>query len=144
MDPKWNDELIRRFEKSGINGRKIMEYSEKELRGLVESIKDPEFGEFPKAETNRALEMIKRLKAEREMLEALQKERPIADPLQPLGGGGGGRGKSMAKVKLGRKKFDVDSEEINAGDVSAWDCVALAWRMKSGEMRRLKRLYLVR
>ena len=52
----------------------------------------------------------------------------------------------MAKVKLGRKEFDVDSEEINATGygVTAADCFALAARMKSGEMRRLKRLYLVR
>ncbi len=52
----------------------------------------------------------------------------------------------MAKVKLGRKEFDVDSEEINGFGcgVTAADCVALAARMKSGEMRRLKRLYLVR
>ncbi len=50
----------------------------------------------------------------------------------------------MAKVKLGRKEFDVDSEEIDASccGVTDVDCVALA--MKSGEMRRLKRLYLVR
>jgi hypothetical protein len=52
----------------------------------------------------------------------------------------------MAKVKLGCKEFDVDSEEINARlcGVTAADCVALAARMKSGEMRRLKRLHLVR
>ena len=52
----------------------------------------------------------------------------------------------MAKVKLGRKEFDVDSEEINGFGcgVTAADCVALATRMKSGEMRRLKRLILVR
>ena len=52
----------------------------------------------------------------------------------------------MAKVKLGRNEFDVDSEEIyaNGCGVTAADCVALAARMKSGEMRRLKRLYLVR
>ena len=52
----------------------------------------------------------------------------------------------MAKVKLGRKEFDVDSEETNASScgVTDADCVALAARMKSGEMRRLKRLYLVR
>jgi hypothetical protein len=53
---------------------------------------------------------------------------------------------SMAKVKLGSKEFDVDSEEINATccGVTDADCVALAARMKSGEMRRLKILYLVR
>ena len=52
----------------------------------------------------------------------------------------------MAKVKLGSNEFDVDSEEIFAGccDVTDVDCVALAARMKSGEMRRLKRLHLVR
>ncbi len=52
----------------------------------------------------------------------------------------------MAKVKLGRNEFDVDSQEILASscDVTYADCVALAARMKSGEMRRLKRLYLVR
>ena len=52
----------------------------------------------------------------------------------------------MAKVKLGSKEFDVDSEEIYAlgCDVTDADCVALAARMKSGEMRRLKILYLVR
>ena len=46
----------------------------------------------------------------------------------------------MAKVKLGREEFDVDSEEINASNcrVTDADCVALAARMKSGEMRRLK------
>ena len=52
----------------------------------------------------------------------------------------------MAKVKLGRKEFDVDSEDMyvfNYG-VTVADCVALVARMKSGEMRRLKRLYLVR
>ena len=52
----------------------------------------------------------------------------------------------MAKVKLGRKEFDVDSEKIHACwcGVTAADCVALAARMKSGEMRRLKILYIVR
>ena len=52
----------------------------------------------------------------------------------------------MAKVKLGRKEFDVDSEEINVGlcGVTDAECVALAARMKSGEMRRLKKLILVR
>ena len=52
----------------------------------------------------------------------------------------------MAWVKLGWKEFDVDSEEINANccGVTVADCVALAARMKSGEMRRLKRLHLVR
>ena len=52
----------------------------------------------------------------------------------------------MAKVKLGRREFDVDSEEIDAigCGVTDADCVALAARMKSGEMRRLKKLELVR
>ncbi len=52
----------------------------------------------------------------------------------------------MAKVKLGSKEFDVDSEVINARGcgVTAADCVALAARMKSGEMPRLKKLELVR
>ena len=52
----------------------------------------------------------------------------------------------MAKVKLGSKEFDVDSEEINATccGVTDADCVALAARMKSGEMRRLKILNVVR
>ena len=52
----------------------------------------------------------------------------------------------MAKVKLGSMKFDVDSEEIDASGcgVTAADCVALAALMKSGEMRRLKKLDLVR
>ncbi len=52
----------------------------------------------------------------------------------------------MARVKLGRVEFGVDSELIDAYNcsVTAADCVALAARMKSGEMRRLKRLYLVR
>jgi hypothetical protein len=52
----------------------------------------------------------------------------------------------MAKVKLGREEFDVDSEVINARGcgVTAADLVALAARMKSGKMRRLKRLWLVR
>ena len=47
---------------------------------------------------------------------------------------------------MGREDFDVDSEEIVARfcGVTAADCVALAARMKSGEMRRLKILFLVR
>ena len=47
---------------------------------------------------------------------------------------------------MGRKEFDVDSEEIDASccGVTFADCVALAARMKSGEMRRLKKLELVR
>jgi hypothetical protein len=56
---------------------------------------------------------------------------------------------SMAKVnfvKLGSKKFNIDCVEINATccGVAAADCVALAARMKSGVMRRLKKLLLVR
>ena len=52
----------------------------------------------------------------------------------------------MAKVKLGSKEFHVDSEEIYAigCGVTDADCVALAALMKSGEMRRLKKLSLVR
>ncbi len=52
----------------------------------------------------------------------------------------------MAKVKLGGKEFDVDSEGIDAIScgVTDADCVALAAFMKSGEMRRLKILHLVR
>lgn len=52
----------------------------------------------------------------------------------------------MAKVKLGRKEFDVDSEEIHAYNcgVTDADCVALAAAMKSGKIRRLKKLFLVR
>ena len=53
---------------------------------------------------------------------------------------------SMAKVKLGTKEFDVGSEGINASGcgVSAADCAELAARMKTGEISRLKILYLVR
>jgi hypothetical protein len=53
---------------------------------------------------------------------------------------------SMAKVKLGRKEYYADSEEIWAVDsgVTVADCVALAARIKSGEIRRLKKLFLVR
>ena len=52
----------------------------------------------------------------------------------------------MAKVKLGRYEFDVDSDEINASfcGVTDADCVAFAARMKTGEISRVKRLYLVR
>ena len=52
----------------------------------------------------------------------------------------------MAKVKLGSSEFDVDSEEIYANfcGVTVADCVALAAAMKSGKIRRLKKLYLVR
>ncbi len=53
---------------------------------------------------------------------------------------------SMAKVKLGSDEFDVDSELIDAhlSGVTEADCAALAAHMKSGEMRRLKKLSLVR
>ena len=52
---------------------------------------------------------------------------------------------SMAKVKLGMKEFDVDIEEILAYKcgVTDADCAALASRMASGEISRLKILYLV-
>ena len=52
----------------------------------------------------------------------------------------------MPKVKLGRKEFDVDCEEIYATScgVSPADCAALAARMKSGEISRVKKLDLVR
>ena len=51
----------------------------------------------------------------------------------------------MPTVKLGRKEFDVDSEEIDAYDcdVSAADCVAFAARMRTGEISRVKKLNLV-
>jgi hypothetical protein len=49
-------------------------------------------------------------------------------------------------VKLGCKEFDVDSEQIDAGSfgVSDADCVAFAARMQTGEISRVKKLYLVR
>ena len=52
----------------------------------------------------------------------------------------------MSKVKLGSNKFDVDCEEINARNcgVSVADCIALAARMKTGEISRVKKLDLVR
>ncbi len=51
----------------------------------------------------------------------------------------------MAKVKLGIQEFDVDSEEINASGcgVPAADLALFAARVKSGEIRRVKKLYLV-
>jgi len=51
----------------------------------------------------------------------------------------------MSKIKLGSREFDVDCEEINAGGcgVSAADCSALAARMRTGEISRVKGLYLV-
>ena len=53
---------------------------------------------------------------------------------------------SIPKVKLGIKALNVDSEEIaaNSCQVTDADCVAFAARMKTGEISRLKRLYLVR
>ncbi len=47
---------------------------------------------------------------------------------------------------MGRMKFDVDSEEIGVvgRGITGTECDALVALMKSGEMRRLKRLYLVR
>jgi ubiquitin C len=66
----WNDELIRLFERSGINGRRIMELNEKELREFVEQrYKNPDFENFPKEETERALNVIEMLKAERRRIE---------------------------------------------------------------------------
>ena len=52
----------------------------------------------------------------------------------------------MAEVKLGGRAFDVDCEEIDAigCDVTAADCAALAARMNSGEIQKLKTLFLVR
>ena len=52
----------------------------------------------------------------------------------------------MSKVKLGRYEFDVDCEEIDARNcgVSDADCIALAARMKTGEISRVKSLQLVR
>ena len=52
----------------------------------------------------------------------------------------------MAKVKLGTKEFDVDSEVIAADrcGVSDADCIELAARMKTGEISRVKTLKLVR
>ena len=51
----------------------------------------------------------------------------------------------MAKVKLGSKEFDVDSEVIDASGcgVSDADCAAFAARMKTGEISRVKTLNLV-
>ncbi len=53
----------------------------------------------------------------------------------------------MAEVKffLGWKEFVVDCEEIDAisCDVSAADCAALAARMRTGEINKLKTLFLV-
>ena len=52
---------------------------------------------------------------------------------------------SMAKVKLGREEFNVDSEEIDAGScgVPAADLALFAARVKTGEISRLKILDLV-
>ena len=51
----------------------------------------------------------------------------------------------MAKVKLGSKEFNVDSEEIYAdsGGVPAADLALFAARVKSGEISRVKTLDLV-
>ena len=51
-----------------------------------------------------------------------------------------------AELKLGWREFDVDCEEIDAigCDVSAADCAALAARMRTGEINKLKTLFLVR
>lgn len=53
---------------------------------------------------------------------------------------------SMAKVKLGRKEFHVDCEEIDAGScgISAADCAALGACMRSGGFNRVKIMILVR
>ena len=52
----------------------------------------------------------------------------------------------MATVKLGSKTFDVTSEVISASScrVTAADLSALAARMKTGEISRVKELWLVR
>lgn len=51
----------------------------------------------------------------------------------------------MAKVKLGSIQFDADCEEIAAVTCGFSDaeCVALGARMKGGEFRRVKMVYLV-
>jgi hypothetical protein len=51
----------------------------------------------------------------------------------------------MAKVKLGSRECDVDSEVVNANfcGASAADVALLAARMKTGEISRLKTLNLV-
>jgi hypothetical protein len=52
----------------------------------------------------------------------------------------------IAKVKLGRKEFDVDCEEIDAGScgISAADCAALGAWMEMGGFNRVKIMILVR
>ena len=52
----------------------------------------------------------------------------------------------MPEVKLGRKTFDEDSEEINAtsSGVSVAECAALGAEMAAGKFKRLKTLQLVR
>ena len=52
---------------------------------------------------------------------------------------------SMAKVRLGSKEFNVDSEHIDASncDVTAADLALFAARVKTGEISRLKILWLV-
>ncbi len=53
---------------------------------------------------------------------------------------------SMAKIKLGIKEFDVDSDVILASGcrVSYAECVALGARISDGEFRYLRGLRLVR
>ena len=53
--------------------------------------------------------------------------------------------RSMSQIKLGRKYFSIDSEEIDASfcGVTDAECVALGKRMASGEFKRLKILNLV-
>jgi hypothetical protein len=51
---------------------------------------------------------------------------------------------SMAKVKLGSKEFDVNAEKIYANrcGVPAADLALFAARVKTGEISRVKMLYL--
>ena len=52
----------------------------------------------------------------------------------------------MAKVTLGDSEFDADNEEMKirfGRAVALADCVALSARMSSGEISRLKKLWLV-
>ncbi len=52
----------------------------------------------------------------------------------------------MAKIKLGIKEFDVDSDVILASGckVSDAECAALGARMSDGEFNCLRKLMLVR
>jgi hypothetical protein len=52
----------------------------------------------------------------------------------------------MPEVKLGTKKFDEDSEVIDAcfSKVSGAECAALGAGMAAGKFKRLKKLKLVR